>query len=180
MCKNPTLMGNRAVLRAALVAFLASRAIVFLSLLVISQISFLEKVYSSSVWQTRIVLQSDRVRPELTRMVMAGDGWWYRRIAENGYTVASPNDQNKLAFSPLYPLLVRASRVTGDFALDGVILSNVAFLMALIAFGNLAVRSGLENQDAERAIFYLAFFPTSYFFSLPMTESVFLLFTGTC
>jgi Gpi18-like mannosyltransferase len=32
----------------------------------------------------------------------------------------------------------------------------------------------LSVEDSQRAIFYLAFFPTSYFLSLPMTESLFL------
>lgn len=159
------------VVRAAVLAFFLSRALVFLALLVLSQIAFLEKVYSNSVWQTRITLQAERVRPELTRMILVGDSWWYKRIAENGYE----GDANKRAFFPLYPLLVRACRITGDFAVDGAIVSNLAFLAALIALGQLALRCGLTVEDAERAVCYVAFFPTSYFFSLPMTESVFLL-----
>jgi Gpi18-like mannosyltransferase len=166
-------------LRAALIAFFASRALIFASLLLISQLAFLQKVYSDSVWQTRIVLQAERVRPELTRMIMVGDAWWYHRIAEDGYQALNEEEKNKLAFFPLYPLLVRTVGFTGDLAIDGAILSNAAFLAALIVLGQLAIRSGLSEQDAERAIFYIAFFPTSYFFSLPMTESVFLLLSAT-
>jgi Gpi18-like mannosyltransferase len=168
-------MDTRKVLRAALLAFLASRALIFGGLLLLSQIAFLEKVYSNSVWQTRIVLQAERVRPELTRMIMVGDAWWYQRIAESGYTVRGDGEQSKRAFFPLYPLLVRGCRITGDFAIDGAIVSNAAFLAALLVLGPLALRLGLDVQAAERAVFYVAFFPTSYFFSLPMTESLFLL-----
>lgn len=168
-------MNNRAVIRTAIIAFLVSRALIFLGLLVVSQIAFTGRIYSNSAWQTRITLQSERIRPELTRMIMVGDAWWYQRIAETGYRAANDEEKNKRAFFPLYPLLVRACRVTGDFAIDGAIVSNLAFLGALIALGLLALRSGLDADDAERAIFYVAFFPTSYFFSLPMTESLFLL-----
>lgn len=168
-------MNNRAVIRTAIIAFLVSRALIFLGLLVVSQIAFTGRIYSNSAWQTRITLQSERIRPELTRMIMVGDAWWYHRIAETGYRAANDEEKNKRAFFPLYPLLVRACRVTGDFAIDGAIVSNLAFLGALIALGLLALRSGLDAGDAERAIFYVAFFPTSYFFSLPMTESLFLL-----
>ena len=164
-------MSSRAVIRAAVLAWLLSRVLMFLALLVVSQIAFLEKVYDGSVWQTRIELRGERVGPELGRMILVGDAWWYKRIAEDGYA----GDPNKRAFFPLYPLLVRACRITGDFAIDGAIVSNLAFLAALIALGQLALRSGLDVQGAERAICYVAFFPTSYFFSLPMTESVFLL-----
>lgn len=155
-------MGDRAAVRAALIAFLASRTLVFVGFLVLSQISFLGKEYSNSVWQTRIVLRRERVRPELTRMIMVGDAWWYQRIAANGYHAATDDEKNKWAFFPLYPLLVRACHVTGDFAVDGAILSNLAFLAALVALGQLALRWGLDVQDAERVVFYVAFFPTSY------------------
>ena len=168
-------MADRAVVRAALIAFAASRAVVFAGLLVISQLAFLEKVYSNSVWQTRIVLQRERVRPELTRMVMVGDAWWYQRIAESGYRISNAAERDKLAFFPLYPLLVPR----GDFAINGLILSNLAFLAALILLGKLALRLELDPPAAERAVFYAAFFPTSYFFSLPMTESLFLLLSVT-
>lgn len=171
-------MSSRSVIRTAIIAFLVSRALIYVGLVVVSQIAFIGRIYSNSAWQTRITLENERVRPELTRMIMVGDAWWYQRIAESGYQAASDDEKNKRAFFPLYPLLVRACRVTGDFAIDGAIVSNLAFLGALIALGLLALRSGLDVRDAERAIFYVAFFPTSYFFSLPMTESVFLLLSS--
>src|ERR1700726_4272795 len=66
-------------------AFLLSRALVFTLIVLGSQITFLGKVYSNSVWETNISLNWVRVRPELTRVVMVGDAWWYRLIALNGY-----------------------------------------------------------------------------------------------
>ena len=147
-------------------------------MLIGSQTAFLGKVYDGSVWETRVVLQSERVVPELTRVAMAGDSWWYRSIALHGYDRrAEAGKVPNWAFFPLYPLLVRTLSFTGNFALDGALLSNVAFAGALLLLGALTVRSGLSVEDAERAVFYLAFFPTSYFLSLPMTEALFLFLT---
>jgi len=168
-------MKDRRILRAALLAFLASRLFVFSLIIAGSQTAFLGKVYSNSVWETRIVLQAERLRPELERMVMVGDAWWYRTITADGYDRAPVSGRlTNWAFFPVYPLLVRALPLTGSFALDGMIVSNVALLFALLLLGAVARQSGLSEEDAERAIFYLAFFPTSYFLSMPMTESLFL------
>lgn len=115
--------------------------------------------------------RGERVLPELQRMLMAGDSWWYRTIALEGYG----GDPARAAFFPLFPLAVRFLGPTGQFPLDGAILSTIAFGASLLLLGAVAVRSGFAVEDAERAMFYLAFFPTSYFFSAPLTESLFLL-----
>jgi hypothetical protein len=53
------------------------------------------------MWETRITLSSGRFWPELQRIVMAGDSWWYARIAAAGYdkTLATPT----IAFFPMFP-----------------------------------------------------------------------------
>ena len=144
-------------------------------LVIASQITFLQKIYSGSVWETRIDLESERVRPLLVQQMLIGDVWWYRAIAEDGYR---DSDQwpaaGKAAFFPLYPMLARLFRVTGEFALNGAILSNLCFLGGLIALMFLANGCAYRPDDVERTLFYLAFFPTSYFFSMPLTESLFL------
>jgi hypothetical protein len=168
-------MIDRRLISAATMAFIVSRGLILLLLVAGSQTAFLGKVYSNSVWETRIVLQAERVRPELVRVAMVGDAWWYRSIALRGYDArVSPGHVPNWAFFPLYPTLVAVLRVTGDFALDGMILSHAAFACALLLLGTLLTRCGYDVADAERAIFYLAFFPSSYFFSLPVTESLFL------
>ncbi|HYI12106.1 MAG TPA: hypothetical protein VEK57_23840 [Thermoanaerobaculia bacterium] len=167
-------MSNRRVLHAAALAFLLSRGLFFLLVIVGSQISFIGKVYGGSVWETRIDLQHERVIPELVRVAMVGDAWWYRSIANDGYVSrADAAGVPNYAFFPLYPLLVRATG-SSEFAISGMILSNLAFACALVLLGHVALRSGLDEDDAERAIFLLAFFPTSYFCSLPLPESLFL------
>jgi Gpi18-like mannosyltransferase len=168
---------SRQDVRAALLAFLSSRVLFFSLVIVGAQISFLHKVYSGSVWETKIVLQQARLRPELVRSAMIGDAWWYRSVSVNGYDLPSTTGRTMAnwAFFPLYPVVVRMAPITGEFALDGMIVSNAAFLGALLLATVVARGFGATDGDAERVVVYLAFFPTSYFCSLPMSESLFLL-----
>jgi hypothetical protein len=165
--------------RAALLAFFLSRALFFAIVIAGSQTAFVQKVYSNSAWETRIELSAQRFWPELQRMVLIGDGWWYRSVATRGYDERpfDPSVEANWAFFPLYPLVVRIFRITGEFAADGLIVSNLALLGALLLLGRVATLAGVTADDAARATFYAAFFPTSYFFSLPQTESLFLLLT---
>jgi hypothetical protein len=167
---------RRTIVSSAIAAFLVTRALVFGAVILGAQFTFLGKTYSSSVWETRIIVTPQRIAPSLGLQTMTGDAWWYRSIAESGYTTSGPwSAASKAAFFPLYPLVVRTARITGDFAIDGAIVSNLAFLGALLLLGFVAARSGLADDEVERAIFFLALFPTSYFCSFPLTESLFLL-----
>lgn len=53
--------------RTALLAFFCSRALVFALLVFGSQLAFLQKVNSNSVWETRVELQQSRLWLELSR-----------------------------------------------------------------------------------------------------------------
>ena len=162
----------RRVLRNVLVTIVLSRALVFFFLVIGSQIAFLGKEYDNAIWHTQIDMSAERLRPELTRMAMVGDAWFYERIARDGYE--QPGDdgkpRNTWAFFPLFPLLVR----TSDFAIGAMVLSNLAFAAGLLLVAAAALRVGASEDQVERAVFFIAFFPTSYFFSLPMTEALFL------
>jgi Gpi18-like mannosyltransferase len=158
---------SRRLAADALLAFLLSRLLFFGLVAAGAQIEFLRKAYDNSVWETRIHFQWGRVRPEIERVSMVGDAWLYREIAEQGYDRSSRD-----AFFPLFPLLARA--LGSDFPLAGLIISNLALLIATWLLGAVAMRSGGGADDASRAMFYLAFFPTSYFLSLPVTEGLFL------
>jgi hypothetical protein len=158
---------SRRLALAALLAFALSRALFFALVVAGSQIAFLQKTYSGSVWETRIDFQAARVRPELERVAMVGDAWFYRAIAMEGY-----DRSERVAFFPLFPLLVRFTHL--PFPLGGILVSNLAFAIALLLLGAVAMKSGASEEDGARAMFYLAFFPTSYFLSLPVTEAVFL------
>jgi Gpi18-like mannosyltransferase len=162
-------------------AFAVSRAAIFLLLIVGSQITFIAKEYSNTVWRTEVSLSATRFWPEFLRQTMVGDAWYYRQIAINGYEASSVDGtpKNTWAFFPLYPLLIRALGANGSsFSIIAVVTSNVAFLAALFAVAAVGRDLGAADDDVERAAWFLALFPTSYFFSLPMTESVFLLLSA--
>jgi mannosyltransferase PIG-V len=100
------------------------------------------------------------------------DAVWYLRLADEGW---SPNDASA-AFFPLYPLTVRAVAwvVPGDDLLAGLLVSNLAFLGALLALFALTAEA-FGDRAARRAIVVAAIFPTAFFFLAPYTESLFLL-----
>jgi hypothetical protein len=67
--------------------------------------------------------------------------------------------------------------LTGGLALTGMALSTLLFLLALVVLYKTTLAFNYDAATADRTVFYLAAFPVSYFFSLPMTESLFLLLT---
>jgi Gpi18-like mannosyltransferase len=118
----------------------------------------------------------------MLRMMMVGDAWFYRQIAATGYELptADAKPKNTWAFFPVYPLLIRALGGSSDrwFWILSALVSNAALLGALLAVAAAGRAMGASDDDAERAAWYIALFPTSYFFSLPMTESLFLLLSA--
>jgi hypothetical protein len=103
------------------------------------------------------------------------DGRWYGGIAANGYYFI-PGIQSSVAFFPLYPLLMRlVGTLIGDPVIAGILISNLAFLGALVVLYCLTEELTADRETATRTIFYLALFPTALFFSALYTESLFLL-----
>ena len=116
---------------------------------------------------------ADEGKPFLS-MWAKWDSQYYVDIASNGYWFR-PNQQSNVAFFPLYPvtMLVVSRLLGGDMLLAGFILSNLAFLGGLI-FLYLLSELELDAGSAKRAVYYLAFFPTSFFFTSIYTESFFV------
>ena len=104
------------------------------------------------------------------------DGGWYAEIAESGYG----GRRERAAFWPLYPLLLRgASWVSGArVEVAGVILSNLALLIALVALGRL-VRADYSTNVADRSVWLVAMLPNGFVFSAVYTESLFLALSVT-
>jgi hypothetical protein len=100
------------------------------------------------------------------------DSVWYLSIAHNGYDSASA------AFFPLYPLLVR---VVGGFSASPGVLLVSAYAVSLASFaGALALLHRLAELELGRGmgtstVLLAAFFPASFFFGAPYSESLFLL-----
>lgn len=99
------------------------------------------------------------------------DGQWFLKIATEGYNL---NDGSS-AFFPLYPWAMSAvGWLAGErFIWAGMLLSSLFFLGALILLHRL-VRLDFHNEDAGRAVLYIAAFPMAFFFWAIYSESLFL------
>ncbi|MDX2004735.1 MAG: mannosyltransferase family protein [Meiothermus sp.] len=102
------------------------------------------------------------------------DSGFYIEIARQGYSYYL-GEPASVAFFPLYPLLIQLlGAAVGSPLLAGVLLSNLCFALALGVLWRLCVLE-LGRAAARRALFYLAAFPTAFFYSAVYTESLFLL-----
>lgn len=99
------------------------------------------------------------------------DGVHYLGIAKDGYAY-----QYTQAFFPLYPILIKlASFVTfGNFLIAGLLVSNLAFLLALLIFFKFTKELYSQKVATWTTIFVLAF-PTSFYFGAVYTEGIFFL-----
>jgi Gpi18-like mannosyltransferase len=116
----------------------------------------------------------------LRQQVLTADANWYVGIAEHGYDSGpfKADIPHNWAFFPLYPMALRlASSLTSEFALTGMALSHLFFLLALFLLHRLCLSFRLSADAADRCLSYVAFFPTAYFFSAPLPEALFLTLT---
>jgi len=112
-------------------------------------------------------------RSQVLGVLGAWDGRWYRTVAANGY-ILEPGRQSDPAFFPLFPLLLRALHGVGlGYLAAGIVLSQLAFLGALVAFEALT-RALFDEAFSRRAVVYLALFPMGFVFSMSYPESVVL------
>lgn len=98
------------------------------------------------------------------------DALWYAHLALEGYGGTG----RSAAFMPLYPVLIRTLSWCGLPPLfGGLLISNGAFLLALVALFRLAERD-FGPEVARKVLWYQALFPASFFLLAPYTESLFL------
>ncbi|HSS21514.1 MAG TPA: glycosyltransferase family 39 protein [Pyrinomonadaceae bacterium] len=103
----------------------------------------------------------------------------YQKLAQFGYS-ASGELQPLLVFYPLYPWTVRAvSYVTQDYLISAFLVSTIASLVTAIVLLRL-VELDFSKQVAQRAVWFLFIFPTSYFLHIGYTESLFLMLALSC
>jgi hypothetical protein len=102
-----------------------------------------------------------------------GDTLWYTKIAMRGYA----QGDGSTVFFPLYPILTRlvGKVLSGNYLLGGIIVSNVAYFLALVYLYKLA-RLEFDSQVAVRTVVCLSVFPTALFLLGVYTEAPFLLF----
>ncbi|MHB8744677.1 MAG: mannosyltransferase family protein [Sulfuricaulis sp.] len=105
---------------------------------------------------------------------------WYLNIAQYGYSTVERAVQpgaTNLAFYPLYPVLVStiAHHTGGGFFWTGFFLSNLFFLVSLVYIYRYAVLIGKDENTGILTVAILCFFPQSIVFSVPYSESLFLM-----
>ncbi len=115
--------------------------------------------------------------PDNLLLDVFGSRWdtgFYVSIAEEGYRyegVVLPS----VPFFPLLPLLMRAVMpLTGDAVPAGIMVSNLALLLASILLYRFAARDH-GPATAGRAVWYLLIFPLSFFGSAIYSEALFLM-----
>lgn len=162
---------------SALYAFTLTRLVVLVVFLLTTNLVLTEPEIPGHPQEASIKVGSRRSLDRVGQVALINDAGWYVTIARDGYE-RRPFDtarQANWAFFPLYPLVWRyASRLTGELPFTGMALSNIFFLAALVLLHRLVRQFGHDAGVADRAVFYVAAFPSSYFFSLPWTESLFL------
>jgi hypothetical protein len=129
-----------------------------------------------------INLQDAGSTQTLRQTISQGDVNLYQDLGRRGYDRqpfgSDSYGASQYAFFPLLPGLLWLLGAAGlDPLVAATVLSNIFFLGSLILLYKLARRLNYDERDGSRTILYLAVFPVSYFFSLPMTESLFLLLT---
>ncbi|HKF85312.1 MAG TPA: hypothetical protein VKB30_05965 [Candidatus Limnocylindrales bacterium] len=98
------------------------------------------------------------------------DACWYSTIAAYGYEQGTGSTN----MFPLFPVLIAsAAGVKGNIALAGLVVSAVAFIVALTGLHQLVARD-VDPDVARRTVLFLAIFPGALWYFAPYTESVFL------
>ena len=168
-------------IREALFAFILTRSLIFFILICVAQLT-VTKYPDIKAYDAFISLERPQVARKLREIIWHADVAHYVGLSRAGYLnapfdVNNPRSQ-QFAFFPLHPLLLwLLSKVTEDVLLWGAALSNLFFFLALVFLHKLTLAFGYDEPVARRAVFYLAAFPASYFFSIPMTESLFVVLT---
>jgi hypothetical protein len=103
----------------------------------------------------------------------------YQKLAQFGYGT-SGELKPLLVFYPLFPWSVRLfTFITRDYLISAFIVSTIASLIAAVVLLRL-VELDYSKALAQRAVWFLFIFPTSYFLHIGYTESLFLMLALSC
>jgi hypothetical protein len=169
--------------RDALFVFVLTRSLIFMIFVFVGHLNVITLPdQPTNIREAFISFEGAPVARRLRETMWRADVAHYMVIAREGYLnkpqeVATAQSRG-FAFFPLFPLVLwLLGRVTSDVMLAGAALSNLFFFCGLVLLHKLTLAFGYDTRMARRTIFYLACFPVSYFFSVPLTESLFLLLT---
>lgn len=108
------------------------------------------------------------------------DSLWYVSLAREGYTFSYPFDPSQyssVGFFPLYSILMRGvAFITHNYAIAGLVVSAICLFVA-VHFLYKLVRLDFDEKTSLRAVLFLFIFPTSFYLSGVLAESLFLALT---
>lgn len=117
------------------------------------------------------------------------DSGWYLHIAQHWYDLSAKlvlprmvgEGQSVLPYFPLYPALMKLTgAIFGSHYLGGIIISNLAIIIAGVLLYRLAKIRYSNEAIAENSVYFLFLFPTAFIFSGVFTESLFLALLIAC
>ncbi len=154
-------MQNKQILKYILVLFIGSRLILLLlTFYGISIIPHYAHNGDSLVWPTNQINFWERWAN--------WDGGHFRGVAERGYLPI------QAAFFPFYPLLIKLFIILKFNSLwPGLLVSQVSAIIALFFLYKLVLLD-FGEKVAQRAVFLLLIFPTSFYLNALYSESTFL------
>ncbi len=154
----------RAMLRAyryPLTVFALSRVAVYL-------------LFAMVAWTHRVPRHSGLTYQSVFSPLGAWDAVWYHWVEARGYDPAIAHG-NVAAFYPLWPLAWRAvSYLPIPIYLVGSLLSTAIFAFALCLLYRITL-GRFDLAMARRTTLYMAIWPLAFVYSMPYSESLFLL-----
>ncbi|HEX6976932.1 MAG TPA: glycosyltransferase family 39 protein [Patescibacteria group bacterium] len=103
----------------------------------------------------------------------------YLYITQHWYGT-SGDEANFIVFPPLYPAIVTfANLLIKNVFTSALLVSNFFFILGSLVF-YLLVKKDYDEQTALKSLVLLNIFPTSYFFSIGYTESLFFFLLVSC
>jgi Gpi18-like mannosyltransferase len=168
-------------LRDTLFVFVLTRSLIFIIFICVGHLQVVTVVDgTTNVREAFVRFENVSVARQLRKTMWRADVAHYQDLARDGYRHEPFDVENAhsrlFAFFPLHPLLLwLLSHVTKDVVLAGAAMSNLFLFIGLFFLHKLTLAFGYDLRTARRAIFYAATFPVSYFFSVPLTEALFLM-----
>jgi hypothetical protein len=99
------------------------------------------------------------------------DAVHYINLAENGYQ-ATGEARFLIIFYPLFPWLTRlVALVFGNYIFSGLVVAGIASIAAGLLLQKV-IRLDYEKEFADRTVWLMFIFPTSYALHVPYTESL--------
>jgi hypothetical protein len=125
-------------------------------------------------WDTIPPLANSGAEFPLVGVWQRWDACWYSKIATFGYESGA----DSVVFFPVMPALmwVAALPFGGDVALGGLIVSGVAYVLAVMGLIRLVGRD-FNRSVARRTVLFITIAPAAFFLFAPFTEAPFLALT---